>query len=270
MGKKSNAKKEIREILSTNGESEKIKKKLIKKTKSKAELKSKIIEKKQKKEKFKAKKLLLILFILVLSLLSFSIFFLYLFLKSTFKAEDFAKYLPYEKTAFFMELNTDLNHLQNLKTFKIIENEKGISLDSIIEQIENKYGFSYKNEVSTWLKRKIGLALIKINEHTERLIYFCEVSDKEKANEFFNIARPEEIYKDTEIYKSNNKFFLNEVYLININSYYILAEDIDALKTIVDTSSESFRLNDSEKYKKIVSNLPLQKIAFAFIDYTKV
>lgn len=284
MGRKSNAKKVIRELLKEKEEEKKgILKKLKKQSKKdlKQELKASKKTEKPKKPKKKKKtpkkispqnKQRIFGGLLSLIMISILIFIATFLLQKALKPAPIAIYLPAEQTVFSLELNTDINHLQNLKTFQLLENHPAHSLESIINKFETTFAINFDQSVRPWLGRNLGFAILN-NETTTDQIIFIESTNHSLALK--NLS-PESEISTNEIYTLSQKKDLPAIFsfidypnnFTFIDSYVVFAQTPEILESIKTSTSE--RLYDSESYRRVDDNLPLQKIAFLYIDFKRI
>lgn len=307
MGRKSNKKKIVRELVKEQGTEEKgffsggffgrkskkdIKNEMKKKVLSKDKKDKKKVEKKPKPEKktptktIKSKKtskkaskalknletkfhkhkkqifsgtLVLIMFAIVLSLG-------YLLFQKAFRADPIAKFLPAESTIATIEINSNLDHQQLKKAFKLLEKHPEYSQAKLIEKIDQYLKISYENDLKLWLGREVGAALInsKNNEDVNTL-YFAEIIGESNFTKFLSKYNPAE-----NEYNGHKTYLIDGPYYVTvIDDYAFSTQSEEALYQLIDGQSEK-SLYSLAEYRKINNNLPLNRVAFAYLNFESV
>lgn len=266
MGRKSNAKKAAREQ-----EKEKQSKKEGKgffksifsgkkseKARKKDEQPKKVEQpKKEKKTKQPRKKLIInkkkfFGWVFAIIMLAILISVGYLLFQKAFRAKPIAKILPDDRTVITFELNTNFEHNQLLKTFHLLTNQPQYSREKLIEWAEIKLNTNYEKDLKPWLGRQIGFAILNPKDHEDTLhtVYFIEYLSKGKAENFLNR------YKGT-------------FYSAFIDDYIFLSSNEKAISDLID-DQKSEELYAGSKYREIDNNLPLNKLAYLYIDFEKI
>ncbi len=280
MGRKSNAKKirrkqdkEKKEKEPKKGFFEKLankrpkkevaKKESSKKTKKKASKPAKKAKKKKKlKIKLNRKKIFGWVFTIILLAILVSVG--HLLFQKAFRAQPIAKILPAERTIALMEVNTNFEHNQSLKTFHLLRNYPEYSREKLIESIATKLTLDYEKEVKPWLGRAVGAAILNPKDHEEKIqtLYFIEVLNPKGARKFINQRKP------TKNEHSNYITYMVEgpLYSVFIDDYLVLSPQENAIYDLIDDQTNQKLYSDS-KYRKIDNNLPLNKVAFLYTDF---
>jgi len=270
MGRKSNAKKNRRKKKAESKEKE-IKKGFF--TKLKPSLKPK---KKTKKKQKKAKKKLKIkinrkkLFGWVFTLIMLAILVSvgHLLFQKAFRAQPIAKILPADRTIAFIEINTNFEHNQLLKTFNLLENQPQYSREKLIEKVEIELNLNYEKELKPWVGREIGAAILNPQDHEDdiQIVYFVEVLNPKAAEKFLNQQRPtKNQYSNQTTYKIDGPSD-SHYHSTFINDYLFFSSQEKAIFDLID-DQKSQTLHGSSKYRKIDNNLPLNKVAFLYTDF---
>ena len=283
MGKKSNAKKKTREMLKAKEEQEKQKGRL-KKKKSKKTLKKEVqkelkvgkkTSKKHKKSKKTAKKAKISInkkkffstvFILIMFAILISVG--YLIFTKVFRADSIAKYLPADKTILTLEINTNFEHNQLIKTFQLLEKHPNFSKEKLLEKIEEKFSVNY-DELAPWLGRKIGFSLLNSNKEENKIqtLYFAEIISQNNFKTFLSSKNVvEDIYLEKNIYKLETPFTFT-----TINNYIFISDNEQSIKDLINfQNSKEKSIYSTSKYRKIDNNLPLTRLAFLYIDFDQI
>jgi len=283
MGKKSNAKKKTREMLKAKEEQEKQKGRL-KKKKSKKTLKKEVqkelkvgkkTSKKNKKSKKTAKKAKISInkkkffstvFILIMFAILISVG--YLIFTKVFRADSIAKYLPADKTILTLEINTNFEHNQLIKTFQLLEKYPNFSKEKLLEKIEEKFSVNY-DELAPWLGRKIGFSLLNSNKEENKIqtLYFAEIISQNNFKTFLSSKNVvEDVYLEKNIYKLETPFTFT-----TINNYIFISQDEQSIKDLINfQNSKEKSIYSTSKYRKIDNNLPLTRLAFLYIDFDQI
>ena len=283
MGKKSNAKKKTREMLKAKEEQEKQKGRL-KKKKSKKTLKKEVqkelkvgkkTSKKNKKSKKTAKKAKISInkkkffstvFILIMFAILISVG--YLIFTKVFRADSIAKYLPADKTILTLEINTNFEHNQLIKTFQLLEKYPNFSKEKLLEKIEEKFSVNY-DELAPWLGRKIGFSLLNSNKEENKIqtLYFAEIISQNNFKTFLSSKNVvEDVYLEKNIYKLETPFTFT-----TINNYIFISDNEQSIKDLIDfQNSKEKSIYSTSKYRKIDNNLPLTRLAFLYIDFDQI
>lgn len=290
MGKKSNAKKIIRELIREKQQKEKQKgllKKITKRNKSKKELKEELKEemwketktpKEVKRNSSKASKTpsqnrLKIrrkqIFGASLALIMFGILAAvgFLLFQKAFRPENIAKYLPENGTVLTLEINTNFEHHQNQKAFSLLKNYPQFAKDGIIKSIENKYALNFQKEITPWLGRQAGVSLLSLNENEDlNFLYFAEVFSRINAENFLVDKSLKSEYSDHDLYifpQGESATFIDDYLFFSPSQ-----KQIEALIDFQDSSDNTLFRNAS--YRRINDNLPLNKVGLFYVDFSQI
>lgn len=277
MGRKSNTKKIVRKLVQEKEEKSLLEKKFFKK-KSKKELKKELKKTPQKAaKKSSSKKITAVLkkhqkrifagvFTIIMVAILFSV--AYLLFQKAFKAQPIAKYLPATHTIATLEINSNFDHHQLTKAFNLLRNQPEYSKEKLIEGIEKYFQINYKNDLSLWLGRSVGMAIISSeNKEVLNTIYFAEFISRSNLDRF--LAK----YDLTNApYKGYTTYAVNENrYLALIDDYLFITTDKLAMHQIIDAQTSGVsKLYNSPQYRKVDDNLPLNNVAFAYINFESV
>ena len=283
MGKKANIKKIVRELIKEKEgkdkkDKRKIKKELIKGMWREEQVKEKDKKKEAshhpKKEKFKIK----LSFngkkifggALVAIMLSILITTGYLLFEKVFKPISIAKYLPSDRTIAFVEFNSNFNHNQLTKSFELLQDYPEYSEKKVQELLEQKLVGNYDADLKVWLGRNMGVVFMKGKSDGKILekIYFAEAINKSNAKRFIEnkktYAKME--YAGYEIYAAETG-----ENIAFIDSYLIYTKDKKTIENLLDfQNSENKSVFLSEKYSRISNNMPINKVAFLYVNFNEV
>ncbi len=264
MGRKSNAKKVIRDLVKDKDRKKKNKKQLKKEVKKGTNNKIKKQASTLKTERTIAIIVSSISLIILLPILIF-------LMVKMFQAKPVAKLLPADKTILSLELNIDFNHLQNIKGFKLLQSYPFYSKDSLVDFIENRFLINFEDTITPWLGRKAALAVIKGEEYMFNTIYFIETLSPQKTLESFN----ENLGKSQ--YDGNTIYFLKQdeisesdypKYFTFIDDYFIMSFTEEGIKTMISSNTyTSKKLYNSQNFQNIENKLALNKLAYLYIDF---
>ncbi|NIA02447.1 MAG: DUF3352 domain-containing protein [Nitrospirae bacterium] len=249
MGKKSKAKKERRKKEQQEEEA----KKAIKEKKKKGKKKGK---KKESRIKISKKQILggILAVVMIAILVSVG----YLLFQKAFKPRPIAQLLPAEDTIAIIEINSNFDHNQLSKTFTLLEGHEEYSKENLIKLVEEKFLVDYDVEIKPWLGRVIGVAVIKSPEREQvDLVYFAEVFSETNAKKYIeNSAVPASGVEAD----GRHKALLGE--------YIIISDNEEVIKELQNPSGA--RLYDSDSYRRIDDNMPLNKAAYFFVNFNKI
>ncbi|MCK9186813.1 DUF3352 domain-containing protein [Candidatus Gracilibacteria bacterium] len=286
MGKKANIKKIVRELIKekegkTKNDKRKIKKELIKgmlKEEQAKESRNTEIKKQEipqvKKEKFKLK----IPFngkkifggALVVIMLSILFATGYLLFQKVFKPISIAKYLPSDRTIAFLDINSNFNHNQLTKSFELLKNYPEFSEEKAQEFLEKNLEGNYDADIKTWLGRSIGVAFLKGKSDEKPLekIYFAEAINESKARKFIENKKTyvKVQYAGYDVYSAENG-----ENIAFVDSYLIYTQDKKTIEALLDfEKSNGESVLSSEKYSRISNNMPINKMAFLYLNFNQV
>jgi len=270
MGKKANAKKLLRKLVKEKEEQEKTKFFGKSKKKEKSEPK---VKNQNKKIQFFGGFLILIMTVLLIWIAIF------LFEKA-FQAKPIAKFLPADKTILTLEFNIDKNNFQNIKTFELLKNHPEFSQKNIIKFLEKSLNFNYEKDSFSWLGRNLGIALIEVNgrEGLINELYFLELINNKKAEEYFAQKSDIIYYPEYKIYKLKNSKETLETrglkppqFLFFYDNYLIASSNKKVLDSLIESiNTDKGKLYNSSRYRRLDDNLPFQEISYIYLDYEKI
>ncbi len=278
MGRKSKAKKIVREYI-IDKDDDSLSKKLKKDKKAKKELTKEILKKSQKSKKtskktkskkksvFKDKGLFKGGFVLIMVTMVLAVGFL-LFQKA-FRPTPIAKYLPVENTVFTVEINSNLNHNQLPKGLNLMKNHPEFSQKRLIQNIEEKFSISFEKQMKNWLGREVGFTLLDFGNKEKsdaQTIYFAEVLSDKNLEEVFLVDAESVEYKKHTIYS-----FQDEKAATIIGDYLFMSDTKPVIRQLIDfNTSSNKRLSKDGGYSKIQNNLPINRSVFVFVNYNKI
>jgi len=259
MGKKSKAKKLIRqqqEVTETEKELKTIKKK----------------EKEEKKPRFKINKKKLFGGVLALIMLAILFAVGYLIFEKAFSAEPIAKLLPADSTVALVEINTNFDHTQLNKTFKLLQNHSEYSKENLIKFAENFFSLVYETDVKPWLGREVGIAYMNSAKETNIVydLYFAEVLSQTNVEKFLQRYNPtENVYTGNKMYSV--KFPGGSEYVTFLDNYLVASPSEQAIFQLIDTqNSSNEKLYSTNQYRKVDNNLPLNRTAFLYVNFDQL
>jgi len=281
MGRKSAAKKEIRKLVEEKEKKEV--KGLLKKKKSKKELKEEVRKeskgkepaKKTRKTKKKATKKKesrikkhknkimggALTLIMIALLISVGV----LLFQKAFRPQPVAKILPAEDTVAVFELNTNFQHNQVDKGFSLLSSYPGFSKTGLIGLAEERFLFDFDEEIEPWLGRQAGMVFInsKSIEGKVNLVSFAEVYSLTNIEKHLEENYTKSHYKFQNLYTTDLE---NSAAIIN--QYVFFADTPSAIKELID-AQEDDKLFDSDDYRRVEDNLPISRLALAYINFDK-
>jgi len=205
--------------------------------------------------------------ILVLIMLSILISVGFLLFSKAFKATPIAKILPDKNVIFEMELNTNFEHKQVIKAENLLVKYPDFSKENLSKYIEGKFSVKFDDDVKPWIGRSMGFAYINSDKSVNVIneYYFAEVASSQNAEAFLNKNKTKTEYAGHDIYSLPNK-----AYATFIDDYMFLSFGPQSLNELIDLKKNSGSLYDSPKYRRIDDNLPINKVAFAYLDFSNI
>lgn len=268
MGRKSKAKKMIRQQIEA-GESEQ--ELQVDKKKSKKEVSS-LSDGEVKKPRFKINRKKLFGGVLALIMLAILVAVGYLIFERAFRAEPIAKFLPADSTVALVELNTNFDHTQLDKTFKLLAGHPEYSKESLIKFGETFFSLVYETDVKPWLGREAGVAYMNSAKETNVVyeLYFAEILSQTNVDKFIQRYSPvENIYTGYKTY--NVKLPGGPSYIIFLDNYLISSSSEQAIFQLVDAQNASNqKLYFTPQYRKVDNNLPLNRTAFLYVNFNQL
>lgn len=255
MGRKSNTKKKVREILKEEDKKEKIKKKGKKKVKEqvKEEVKKSnepVPKEEKEKKKFQFKFNIpvrrLVIGFLAAAVAVLILSFAYQLFQRAFRAQPIANYLPAENTIALVELNTDFNHNQLIRTFDLLSSHPEYSKNQLLHKAETYLNLNYERELKPWLGRQVAIAVTKNEDQSLNTYYFAEISNRQAYNNF--AANLQTAHTQ-------------------IGNYHVSANSEEALNILKNSDK---KLSQTESYRKIENNSPITRIANFYLDFSNL
>lgn len=291
MGRKSKNKKIIREMVEEKAENEGQKRLFVKK-KSKKELKEELKKSKnidilnakskktQKKKNSSAKEsksakgfkinhqkifgaaLSVIMLVILVSVG-------YLLFQKAFKAAPIAQILPAETTIATIEINTNFEHNQLIKTFEQLKGYPEYSKEELIKKAEAYLSLNYESDLKPWLGRNIGAAMLQ-SKGEKGLVYTLVFAEFLNQTELENLIKSKNPaineYSGYQTYMIEGPFFITL-----IDDYVLISPDQMGIYELIDAQNDdSKKLSQEEYFRKIDNNLPLNKIAYFYINFKQV
>ncbi|MBT3864808.1 DUF3352 domain-containing protein [Candidatus Peregrinibacteria bacterium] len=281
MGRKSSAKKKRRieetKQPSKKGKISKLKKLKFLKLKKKTAKPAKNQKTTKPKKHLPPQKIFGTLLVLIMATILI-VFGVHIFQK-TFRPTPLAEFLPAERTSALIEVNTYADHTQLTKIDKLLSNTE-YSSESLAMSIQEKFNINFALDIQPWLGRQIGAAEIDADpENPLATVFFLETLSKEATLKALNniaennLSTLEEIEADNKKYyslnlrdKSENRDLDKHFYADFLGNYLILTTDVKAIELL---QKEHFTpLSDREEYEDIEDEMPFNKVAFVFINYS--
>ncbi len=254
MGKKSKAKKIIREQLQQPKQENEVK------------------QAKNKKPRFRINRKKLFGGILAMIMLSILASVGYLIFEKAFRAQPIAKFLPSESTIAFLEINTNFDHNQLNKAFKLLQNHPEYSRENLIKYTEKFFNLNYENDLKPWLGRQVGITFLNSAKETNSVypIYFAEVLSQTNVDEFINKYSPTK-----NVYIGNKTYAINlpngSEYITFLGDYLFASPKEQAIFQLIDgQNAATEKLYYTSKYRKVDSNIPLNRTVFTFLNFNQI
>ncbi len=256
MGRKSNRKKQVREL-----DEEKKKSKVKKQTSKK-----KTTAKKLPKLKLDRQQVFGIVLSAVMLAILVSVG--YLLFQRAFKPQSIAKFLPADNTILTLEVNSNLEHQQLAQGFGLLKNYPDFSKDGLIKMFESEFLLNYQTDIKPWLGRQIGLALVKSNKQEGGLFtyYFAEIVTPESALKFLKDKSVQSTYGNQNVY-----LMTDGPEVTFLGNYMVLSNQEGAIAEIIDfQSSKDDHLYATKEFRQIRNNLPVNNLAYFFLNFQKL
>ena len=284
MGKKSNAKKIIRELIREKQQKEKQKgllKQITKRNKSKKELKEELKEeiykpketkktaakKTTQKSRFQIHKRQIFGAALGMIMLAILISVGFLLFQKAFRPENIARYLPEDGTVLTLEMNTNFDHHQIQKAESLLKNYPEFTKNGVIKSLETAYGFNYQKDISPWLGRQAGLSLMSADsDESLNFLYFAEVFSRKNAESFLSAKALKSEYSNFDLYifpKGESATFVDD--------YLFFSPNQKQIESLIDFQNSSDKaLFRSSSYRRINDNLPLNKVGMFYVNFSQI
>ncbi len=206
--------------------------------------------------------LLVIIIIGILATIGYFIF------QSAFRAKAVAKFLPAQNTVALLEVNTNFDHSQAIKAYKLLEKNPNYSKAALIKKAEEFLGLNYQKDIHPWLGRVAGAAIINAREDENiNIVYFAEHKNEGLVESTLKrLKAKENSYDKSKTYLLNEKF-----YLTILDDYVFLSNSEQSIYELIDAqNSDIAKLNNLDSYRKTENNLPLNKTAFFYMNFDQV
>ncbi len=227
--------------------------------------KKKKTAKAEKTKKLKINKQKLAGVLLVIIVLSALCCIGYLLFKKAFSPNPLAKLIPADETVVLLELNTNENHTQVIRTFDLLEEYPEFSKENLIQKAEEKFALDYK-EISLWLGRNVGMAILNTDTEELDVLYFAEVIDNEEFKKFIKNTTSASFK-----YLGKNVFRINNFYLTLEKNHLAMSEKKESIERFIEfNKSSNPSLIGSSPYRRINNNLPVNKLGFLYLDFSKL
>lgn len=225
-----------------------------------------------KKPRFKINKKKLFGGILALIMLAILVAVGYLIFERAFRAEPIAKFLPADSTVALVEINTNFDHTQLDKTFKLLAGHPEYSKESLIKFAETFFSLVYETDVKPWLGREVGVAYMNSAKETNVVyeLYFAEVLSQTNVDKFIQRYNPiENIYTGHKTY--NVKLPGGPAYVTFLDNYLVVSSKEQAIFQLVDAQNDANqKLYFTPQYRKVDNNLPLNRTAFLYVNFDQL
>jgi hypothetical protein len=194
-----------------------------------------------------------------------------LLFQKVFRAQPIAKYLPAENTVATLEININPGHHQVKKTFELLQDYPEYSEAKLREYIESRLEIDIEKDLSLWVGRSVGVAVMNFEDKYETTtVGFAEFISKSNMEDFLSRYNP-----NTTKHEGHTVFTItmdeNTFYLTTIEDYLFGSISYNTITNILDARmNRTSSLYNSARYRRIDNNIPLNKIAFLYINYEAV
>lgn len=195
----------------------------------------------------------------------------YLLFSKAFRPDPIAKYLPADSTVALLEFNTNFDHSQITRSFGLLEKYPQYSKQELIKKVETALSLSYESELKPWLGRSVSMVLFNRKEATVPGIaeaYFAEYLNEDELMKFITAHSTSEKrpFQNYEVFNLNKKY-----YATIIGQYLVVALDENTINELITAQAGNNQpLYSSEKYRQVEDSFPLNKVAFAYLDFTNI
>lgn len=205
--------------------------------------------------------------ILVIIMIALLVMVGFLLFNKAFKPSSVAKIIPGKNVIALLEINSNFQHSQIIKGTELMRNHQEYSKETFIQYLEAKFQINYETDLTPWLGRSVGVVFFNSEQEDGAMnqLYFAEVAGKESAKKFFASGKVLN-YEGTEFYELKEGF-----YSVIIDDYVFISDQENSINELISAQNEKGEtLYSSEKYRKINDNLPVNKIAFVYLDFEKI
>ncbi len=190
--------------------------------------------------------------------------------EKAFRPAPIARLLPSQNTILTLEINSNLQHNQNIKALELLKNYPQYSRTGLENALKENFNINVEIDFYSWAGRSIGFALLNSKNDLAPVMpfYFAEISNQKNLNEVFedkNAVKTE--YRDFPIYALENQAGA----LTIIEDYLFYSEDQLYIKELLDFRSGDFSaLYYDKSYRRVDDNLPLNKAAFLYFNFGNI
>ncbi|MFA7685363.1 MAG: DUF3352 domain-containing protein [Candidatus Gracilibacteria bacterium] len=205
--------------------------------------------------------------VLVLIMVSLLVMVGFLLFNKAFKPASIAKIIPGENVIAVLEINSNFEHSQIIKGTELLKSHEEYSKENLLKYVENQFQISYTTDLKPWLGRSMGVVFLssKKEEGSINKLYFAEIASQENARKFFSQGNKLS-YEGHEVYALKAA-----LYAVIIDDYvFVSSEEKDVYELVDAQKNRGNSLYASEKYRKIDDNLPINKVAFVYLDFEKI
>lgn len=204
--------------------------------------------------------------------------------ESAFKPNPIAKYLPADKTAAFLEINTNFDHTQIEKAKNLLAKTE-YSFDKLSEMLKEKFSTDLIKEASSWLGRQIGIAEILPDENKNNLetIYFIETLSAQASQKTLSTlaennlsklnkvsSKGYELYSFSLRYPGDDRTKDKKIYISFLDDYLIASESNEAINVIMTgKSNQNNKVVNDKQYQNIENAMSINRVAFIYINFKK-
>jgi hypothetical protein len=191
----------------------------------------------------------------------------FLLFNKAFRPASIAKIIPGENVVAVLEINSNFQHSQIVKGTELLKNHKEYSKENLLKYIETQFQVVYETDLKPWLGRSMGVVFFssKKEEEATNKLYFAEIASQENAKKFLSAGNKLN-YEGYEVYTLKSA-----LYAVIIKDYVFVASEEKDIYELIDAQKDRGQsLYASEKYRKIDDNLPVNKMAFFYLDFEKI
>jgi hypothetical protein len=251
MGQKSNSKKNSKKKIQLQPKKETKKEHL--------KLKEHLVHKKVNKQAIFGGVLVLIMVTLLITIG-------YLLFNKAFKPQSVAKILPEKNVIALIDINSNFEHSQIIKSMDLLKNYPEYSKESLLKFVETQFGVSYEKDLKSWIGRSIGIVFWASDEEGGMSkLYFAEVASQVNAK--LMLGKEKNInYDGYTIYKMNDR-----TYAVFMDEYVFIAHEEGSIKELINSGKAGGELlYSADKYRRIDDNMPINKAAFLYVNFEKI